>query len=100
MRIDKHCLFLAAATLLLATSLHAAPKGQEIKKCKDAKGTWHYGDNAATACGQAKITVINDRGIKVNEVAAPLTAEERKQQERRNADAQAERKRQEDAVRR
>jgi len=48
----------------------------EIKKCKDDQGQWHYGDNAAEECARSKITVIDDRGVKRDEVKAPPTPEE------------------------
>ena len=47
-----------------------------IAKCQDADGKWHYGDNAAAACGDSRITVIDKTGRKVEEVEAPLTEEE------------------------
>lgn len=47
-----------------------------IAKCQDADGKWHYGDNAAAACGDSRITVIDNTGRKVEEVEAPLTEEE------------------------
>ena len=47
-----------------------------ISKCQDASGKWHYGDNAASACGDTKITVIDDSGRKLEEIAPPMTDEE------------------------
>jgi hypothetical protein len=47
-----------------------------ISKCQDASGKWHYGDNAASACGDAAITVIDARGRKVEEIAPPMTEDE------------------------
>ena len=42
----------------------AEPKGKLIKKCQDAAGKWHYGDNADVACAKSKITEISPEGIK------------------------------------
>jgi len=50
--------------------------GYPISKCQDENGKWHYGDNAASVCGNARITIMNDRGRKVDEVAPPMTVEE------------------------
>ena len=61
-----------------------------ISKCQDASGKWHYGDNAASACGDTKITVIDDSGRKLEEIAPPMTDEELLAKE-------AEEKRQEEA---
>ena len=50
--------------------------GYPISKCQDESGKWHYGDNAASVCGNARITIMDDRGRKVDEVAPPMTVEE------------------------
>ena len=63
-------LFLSPAVLFFSVSAHA------ISKCQDADGKWHYGDNAASICGDARITIIDKRGRKIDEVAPPMTVEE------------------------
>ncbi|MGB5225434.1 MAG: hypothetical protein WBM38_01425 [Arenicellales bacterium] len=63
-------LFLSPAVLFFSVSAHA------ISKCQDADGKWHYGDNAASICGDARITIIDDRGRKIDEVPPPMTVEE------------------------
>lgn len=67
--------------------------GPTIKKCQDASGTWHYGDFAAQECERAKVTEINQRGIKVKEHARIPTKEELAAQaaEREKARKEAER---------
>ncbi len=47
-----------------------------IAKCQDAEGKWHYGDMAAAACDDVKITILNDKGRKIDEVDVPMTDEE------------------------
>lgn len=47
-----------------------------IAKCQDADGKWHYGDNAASICGDARITIIDKTGRKIEEIDEPLTLEE------------------------
>ncbi|NOY15964.1 MAG: hypothetical protein GXP23_03335 [Gammaproteobacteria bacterium] len=47
-----------------------------IAKCQGADGKWHYGDNAAAACGDSRITIIDEMGRKVEEIDEPLTLEE------------------------
>ena len=51
----------------------AADTKARINKCQDAQGRWHYGDTAAAACAQTKIEVMDQRGLRVKEVAAPPT---------------------------
>ncbi|MGB5282147.1 MAG: hypothetical protein WBN37_12595 [Arenicellales bacterium] len=63
-------LFLSPAVLFFSVSAHA------ISKCQDADCKWHYGDNAASICGDARITIIDDRGRKIDEVPPPMTVEE------------------------
>ena len=63
-------LFLSPAVLFTSVSAHA------ISKCQDADGKWHYGDNAASICGDARITIIDDRGRKIDEIPPPMTVEE------------------------
>jgi len=84
-RVEKNACRLALAVGALAMALVAVPpqvsaqqagKRVEIKKCQDADGNWHYGDTAADECARSKITVIDKRGLKVEEVGAPPTAEE------------------------
>ncbi len=73
-----------------------------IKKCQDASGNWHYGDNAAEECAKSRITEIDQRGVKVKEREAPPTPEElkarevehsRAEEDKRHADEQARRDR-------
>lgn len=84
--------FVLAALLVAAWPLEEAradpPKGS-IKKCRDASGRWHYGDTAAAACANSKVTVLNQQGIKKDEIAAPLSAEELKALEQRKSEAEA-----------
>ena len=90
-------LFLLPAVLFFSVSVHA------ISKCQDADGKWHYGDNAASICGDARITIIDDRGRKVDEVPPPMTVEEfnaleaeeirKAAEERENAKRQLEKRR-------
>ena len=65
-----HALFLLPVVLFFSVTGHA------ISKCQDADGKWHYGDNAASVCGDTRITIIDERGRKVDEVAPPMTVEE------------------------
>jgi len=88
-------LCVALAAFPLQVSAQQAGKRVEIKKCQDADGKWHYGDTAADECARSKITVIDKRGLKVEEVGAPPTAEELERRkieaaEQQEADAKAE----------
>ena len=66
-----HTVLLLVPVLLVYTEPAFA-----IAKCQDADGKWHYGDNAAAACGDSRITVIDKSGRKIEEVEAPLSEEE------------------------
>lgn len=74
-------------TVLTASTVPAAGWATAIKKCQDATGRWHYGDTAAAACANSKVTVISEQGIKKREIAAPLSAEELKTREREQTEA-------------
>ena len=71
---------LIATFALLSVAAQAGPAtGSKIKKCQDASGHWHYGDNADDMCRQSKIVEINEQGLTTKEIAAPMTAEQLKQ---------------------
>lgn len=76
----KIAVFLLPVVLINPVSALAAKSKtkstSEISKCQDASGKWHYGDNAAYACGDSKITVIDKRGRKIEEIAPPMTNDE------------------------
>lgn len=66
-----------AAAGLAGLLIAGAADAQNITKCQDAEGNWHYGDFAAEACAEeSTITEIDERGITVEESEAPPTAEE------------------------
>lgn len=66
-----------AAAALAGLLIAGAADAQNITKCQDAEGNWHYGDFAAEACAEeSTITEIDERGITVEESEAPPTAEE------------------------
>ena len=67
---------IALVLFLLPAVLFFSATGHAISKCQDADGKWHYGDSAASACGDARITIIDKRGRKIDEVAPPMTVEE------------------------
>lgn len=62
---------------IIAFSLLAYPGAvYAIAKCQDADGKWHYGDNAAAACGNTRIIIIDKTGRKIEEIDEPKTLEE------------------------
>jgi hypothetical protein len=81
--------------LALMAALAALPcaAAEKIKKCQDAEGRWHYGDNAAEECERSKITVIDERGQKVKEVEVPPSAEELAAEKAKREQAEIERER-------
>lgn len=77
--------------LLPAIGAHAAPSNTSaIKKCQDATGKWHYGDNAAEECAKSKITVITEKGTTKRVIAAPPTEQELKEREAQRETIEAE----------
>jgi hypothetical protein len=82
--------FTALVLAALVTLAPAVPSwGATIKKCQDAEGRWHYGDTAAEECERSRITVIDKRGLKVDEVAAPKTQEQLDREAREEAEARS-----------
>ena len=80
----RHAITVSAVVLALLAAgpaLAADAKGARIKKCQDAQGRWHYGDEAADACAQSKVIELDTRGIKRNVIDAPLTEAELKARE-------------------
>ncbi len=76
--------------MLLGLGFAAAPQlaaAATIKKCQDANGKWHYGDVAAQACAQTKITEIDNQGLTVKEQEAPLSAAELAERRQQQANA-------------
>lgn len=89
-RKNLACL-LALGFLLPAIGAHAAPSNTSaIKKCQDATGKWHYGDNAAEECAKSKITVITEKGTTKKVIAAPPTEQELKEREAQRETIEAE----------
>lgn len=64
------------AVLSIFLALAPAVQGETFKKCQDAEGNWHYGDQAAQACEQSKITEIDASGVQLQQIDAPPTEEE------------------------
>lgn len=95
-------LLLSAALAFALPGAHtqaAGVKDTKIKKCQDAKGRWHYGDNADELCRQSKVVEINQQGLTTREIAAPLSAQELKQRENNKAALEAEAKKAEEQAR-
>jgi len=92
-------LLLLGLTLPLSVTA-AEPKGKLIKKCQDAAGKWHYGDNADAACAKSKVTEISQEGVRKKETAAPLTEQELKERELRKDEIEREQKQAEEQKRR
>lgn len=80
-----------SAVLLFLVQLLMLDAVFAITKCQDAEGNWHYGDYATQACANSKLTKLNEQGVKVDEVAAPKTEEELKQEQEQKDEEEAKR---------
>lgn len=90
---------LTTALLLCMSIVTAAPPAfaadkavTRIKKCQDAQGQWHYGDDASDACARSKVIELDTQGIKRGEIAAPLTEAQLKAREQNRAEEEKQRK--------
>ena len=83
-------LILLAASVFCMLPVYA----ETFKKCQDAEGNWHYGDQAAQECELSRITEIDGSGTHLKEIEAPLSEEELEARKRMN-DKMAEQKRME-----
>ncbi|GJL80888.1 MAG: hypothetical protein DHS20C01_05220 [marine bacterium B5-7] len=87
-------LFIALITLTMA----GVTSAQSITKCQDAEGKWHYGNYAATECGDAPITRLSESGVTEEINKSPPTVEElQAEMEAREAERDALLKREENA---
>ncbi len=64
-----------------------------IKKCQDAQGKWHYGDQAADECERSNIIELSGQGITTKVIRAPATEEELAARERDKAEMEEAEKR-------
>jgi chromosome segregation ATPase len=92
-------LFVLASILTAGTAV-AEGKGPRIKKCQDAAGQWHYGDNADAECARSKVLELDQRGIQRREIAAPLTEAELKARASQREEEEKQKKLADDQLRR
>lgn len=83
-RLMKIRILLSVLSISLLSFNYASAEG--IKKCKDERGNWHYGDRAAASCARSKVIEMNTGGNKTGEVAAPPTKKELAQMEANKAE--------------
>ncbi len=86
-------LLAAIVALGLTVPTVTVVEAAKIKKCKDAQGKWHYGDQAAEECERSKIIELSDEGVKTKEIRAPATEEELAARELEKVEMQAAEKR-------
>ncbi len=94
---------LAALLPLFATPVDAGKKlhsDTKIKKCQDAAGKWHYGDEAAEECARTGVIELSPEGVKTGVIKAPPTPEEVRQREQQQTELEEARKRAEEQARR
>jgi hypothetical protein len=78
----------AAAAVLLALAVTPVA-GQQIVKCQDAEGRWHYGQFAAEACETGAVR-IDERGVRRGAVPTEPSPAEREAQRQVEALAEEE----------
>ena len=106
MTAKKSLLFAVLLAALLPMSITPVDAGRKhptdtkIKKCQDASGKWHYGDEAAEECARTGVIELSPEGVKTGVIKAPLTEEEVKQREQQQAELEEARKRAEEQARR
>jgi len=71
----------ANATLLAALLVAAGAADAQIYKCKDANGRTITSDRPIPECADRPLQELNKSGVVKREIAAPLTAEEKRQRE-------------------
>ena len=103
--LQRSLLFLFPAVFVLvgiALPTPAADKQDSgrITKCQDTTGKWHYGDRTAVECSESKVEVLNKDGIKTKEIAAPPSAAELADRERRKDEIERGQKQAEDQTKR
>lgn len=91
--MNKIPILLAAIAALGLAVPTLTVEAAKIKKCQDAQGKWHYGDQAAEECERSKIIELSGEGVKTKEVLAPATDEELATRELEKAEMEAAKKR-------
>lgn len=51
-------------------------EAQQIKKCQDADGNWHYGNFADEACRESAVDELHETGVKIGTDLPPPSEEE------------------------
>ncbi len=59
-----------------------AAQAQQIKKCQDAGGNWHYGNFADEACGESAVDQLHESGVVVSRELPPPSQDELERQAR------------------
>ena len=78
-----------SALILTAVSFTEQAMAQEMAKCQDGEGNWHYGDFAAAECANnSEITNMSETGTVIGTVAAPPTKEELAAEKKQKKEAQ------------
>ena len=72
----------AIITVLILAMQAPVTSGQQIKKCQDAEGNWHYGNFADEACGNTAVDELHETGVKINTDLPPPSEEEMARKER------------------
>ena len=67
-------------------SYYELPSDTKIKKCQDAAGKWHYGDEATEECARTGVIELSPEGVKTGVIKAPPTPEEVRQREQQQTE--------------
>lgn len=81
MNTRKPTAVLTAVTILMVALMGPA-MAQQIKKCQDADGNWHYGNFADEACSDSAVDELHETGVTIGTDLPPPSDEEVQRQAR------------------
>jgi len=75
--MEKNLIIILLGTMFIFSLSSGSYSANEISKCQDADGNWHYGDHVAAECAfSSEITALDESGTQMNKIAPPPTREQ------------------------
>ncbi len=88
MKLNRFLILVLAMGPVMALNVMSI-QAQQITKCQDADGNWHYGSFAADACIDAVVEKLSESGAKIGEDRPPPSEEEIRKEEALAKDVRA-----------